>query len=113
MLEVAAPRIQIKASTVYGAIYALESLVQLLDAGANSINGTVIYDKPRFAFRATMIDTARHWYPIPAIKQHLDAMSAVKMNVMHWHVVDSQSFPFVSERVPVLSSDGAWDQNHV
>eukprot|EP00729_Bicosta_minor_P023913 gene23913-4435_t len=113
VLEVAAPRIQIKASTVYGAIYALESLVQLLDAGANSINGTVIYDKPRFAFRATMIDTARHWYPIPAIKQHLDAMSAVKMNVMHWHVVDSQSFPFVSERVPVLSSDGAWDQNHV
>ena len=30
-------------------------------------------------------------YPMPAIKQHLDAMGAVKMNVMHWHVVDSQA----------------------
>lgn len=111
-LHVAAPRIQITAATVYGAIYALESLSQLLDL-AGCINATFVDDKPRFAFRATMIDTARHWYAIPAIKQHLDAMAAVKMNVMHWHVVDSQSFPFVSGHVPALSRGGAWQPDHV
>lgn len=112
-LLVAAPRIRIEAATVYGAIYALESLSQLMDTEEGSINSTNIYDKPRFAYRATMIDTARHWYPLPAIKQHLDAMSTVKMNVLHWHVVDSQSFPFVSEHLPVLSATGSWQADHV
>ena len=112
VMNIAAPRISITASTVYGAMYALESLSQLLDANGN-INSTLIHDKPRFAFRATMIDTARHWYPISSIKQHLDAMSSVKMNVLHWHIVDSQSFPFVSKHVPVLSTDGAWQPDHV
>ena len=62
-LRVAAPRIRITAATVYGAIYALESLSQLLDAAAGdvTVNATLVVDKPRFAFRATMIDTARHW----------------------------------------------------
>ena len=35
-LHVVAPRIQITAATVYGAIYALESLSQLLDAEAEA-----------------------------------------------------------------------------
>ena len=33
-----------------------------------------------------MIDTARHFYPLEFILQHLDSMAAVKMNVLHWHV---------------------------
>ena len=94
ILSVDAPRIQITANTVYGAIYALESLSQLLDAKNNCIQKTIIMDTPRFSFRATMIDTARHWYPIPIILQHLDAMSSVKMNVLHWHIVSVSKILF-------------------
>ena len=57
ILTVAAPRVKIRAATVYGAIYALESLAQLVDydAAPGQITGTTIVDSPRFAFRATMV----------------------------------------------------------
>ena len=66
-LTVTSPSIQIESENAFGAIYALESLSQLVDDNL-AINGTVITDHPRFAFRATMIDTSRHFYPLVALK---------------------------------------------
>lgn len=45
-----------------------------------AVTAAVVHDKPRFPFRATIIDTSRHYYSVEAILEHLDAMSAVKMN---------------------------------
>ena len=81
-LTIAAPRAKIEANSVYGAMHGLESFSQLVDRGS-LVNGTVITDKPRYAFRAVMIDTARHFYHKQVIFQHLDAMSYAKMNVLH------------------------------
>lgn len=55
-----------------------------------------------------MIDTARRYLPVENILKHLDAMSCVKMNLLHWHIVDSQSWPYVSVAFPVLSEHGAF-----
>lgn len=79
VLKVAAPRVSLTASTVYGALRGLESFSQLVHKGS-VINATTITDRPRFHFRATMIDTSRHWYPVTVILQHLDAMSYSKFN---------------------------------
>ena len=53
-----------------------------------------INDAPRFPHRGLMIDTARHFEPVAAIKGIVDSLPYAKLNVLHWHMSDSQSFPF-------------------
>ncbi|EFN52781.1 hypothetical protein CHLNCDRAFT_58755 [Chlorella variabilis] len=67
-----------------------------------------IYDAPRFRYRGLLIDTARHFLPISVIKEHLDAMAMVKMNCLHWHLTDDESFPWLSEELPELAGKGAF-----
>ena len=97
---------------MYGALNGLETLSQLVDRGT-FVNGTTIQDHPRYQFRATMIDTSRHYYPVEVILQHLDAMAYTKFNVLHWHMVDSVSFPYQSSAFPEMSRAGAWRPDHV
>jgi hypothetical protein len=44
------------------------------------------------------VDTARHWLPPAALRNLLDGMAAVRLNVLHWHVSDAQSFPLALPR---------------
>jgi hexosaminidase len=55
-----------------------------------------------------MIDTARHYLPVKKILSILKAMSYIKLNVLHWHVIDAQSFPYVVPSVPELSQKGSY-----
>jgi hypothetical protein len=66
-----------------------------------------IEDWPRFPWRGFLIDTARHFLPVALMLRHLDAMAASKLNVLHWHLTDWQSFPFASEKLPRLAEAGA------
>ncbi|XP_018019404.1 beta-hexosaminidase subunit beta isoform X2 [Hyalella azteca] len=106
----------IVAVSVWGILRGLESLSQLLipaGDGTYFVYATQIMDFPRFSHRGFMIDTARHFLPMNKIKEMLDLMSMNKYNVLHWHIVDDQSFPYVSDVYPDLSTMGAWDSNRV
>ncbi|EEB95839.1 hypothetical protein MPER_05131, partial [Moniliophthora perniciosa FA553] len=50
----------------------------------------------------------RNYYPVADIKRTLDAMSLVKLNTFHWHVVDSQSFPLQVPGFTELADKGAY-----
>ena len=100
--------IKIEAKTVYGALYGIESLSQLVmydyDKQRYVISATPIRisDSPRYKHRGMLLDTARHFQPIPFIQRVVDSLSYAKYNVLHWHVVDTQSFPFESKTYPKL-----------
>ncbi len=94
-----------------GAMHGLETLVQLAtnESGACVLPSVTIHDTPRFRWRGFMLDTSRHFEPVPVVERMLDGMAAAKMNVFHWHLSDDQSFRAESRKFPRLtevSSEG-------
>ena len=100
---------QISAKTVWGALRALDTFSQMLDnVGANQFRLPLgkISDAPRFSWRGLMLDSSRHFLSVRSLMQTLDSMELNKLNVLHWHVVDDQAFPFVSRSFPQLHLKG-------
>ena len=95
----------IRSHSVWGAVRALETFSQLVWQRQRYfvINASRIVDWPEFSYRGLMLDTARHFIPLKALLDNLDAMSYNKFNVFHWHIVDDQSFPFESKVFPNLT----------
>ncbi|KAI8563772.1 hypothetical protein RHMOL_Rhmol03G0134700 [Rhododendron molle] len=96
------------ANSVYGALRGLETFSQLCtyDYETKSIHiykaPWYVRDRPRFAFRGLLLDTSRHYYPVDVIKQIIESMSYAKLNVLHWHIIDEESFPLEVPTYPKL-----------
>ncbi|KAH9950692.1 N-acetylhexosaminidase [Amylocystis lapponica] len=67
-----------------------------------------IVDKPAYPYRGLLLDTARNYFPVADLLRTFDAMSLVKLNQFHWHVVDSQSFPLIVPGYEELAKYGAY-----
>jgi hexosaminidase len=104
-LTITSDGIALQAATDIGALRGLETFLQLLTLDENGVTvpEIAIYDQPRFPWRGLMIDSSRHFMPVEMVKRNLDGMAAVKLNVLHWHLVDDQGF-----RVETL----AWPKLH-
>jgi hexosaminidase len=70
--------------------------------GGFAIPAMTIDDAPRFAWRGLMIDVARHFYSLSALKRQIDAMERVKLNVLHLHLSDNEGFRVESRLYPKL-----------
>jgi len=105
--------IAITSKTIYGAIRALETLSQLIvydfDTATYKIENApwTISDSPMFVHRGLLIDTSRHFLPPITVMRVIDSLSYAKMNVLHWHIVDAQSFPLESKKFTNLWK-GSW-----
>jgi hexosaminidase len=110
-LTITSDGIALQAATDIGALRGLETFLQLLtlDENGATVPEITIYDEPRFPWRGLMIDSSRHFMPVAMVKRNLDGMAAVKLNVLHWHLVDDQGFRVESLAWPKLheqASDG-------
>jgi N-acetyl-beta-hexosaminidase len=94
-------RASLSAKTYVGIIRGLSTFEQLQKQKKIPIP-LVIFDKPRFVWRGLMLDVARHFIPISIIKQTINLMQLVKLNVLHLHLSDDQAFRLESKRFPRL-----------
>lgn len=109
VLEISDKHAKITATTTVGAMRGLETFLQLLEGDKDGFYfpAVSISDKPRFPWRGLMIDSARHFQPVEVLKRNLDAMAAVKMNVLHWHLTEDQGFRVESKRFSELHTMGS------
>jgi hexosaminidase len=117
-LDVGADGGVLRAPTPYGVLRGLETFLQLVEVADPAIAGTgqrasaraasiadlaaepvdfivpgvSIRDAPRFPWRGLLIDPGRHFLSLEVMKRNLDAMAAVKLNVLHWHLSEDQGF---------------------
>lgn len=108
-LDVTAEGIHLHAATVVGAMWGLQTLLQLVqsDGSRYFFPGVSIQDQPLYPWRGLMIDCSRHFVPIRKIKAIINGMAAVKLNVLHWHLSDDQGFRMQSKVFPLLTKDGS------
>jgi hexosaminidase len=108
-LKVSEKQIVLNAANTIGALRGLQTLIQLCDKDENGyyFPCVVIEDSPRFKWRGLMIDVARHFISYDEMKRNIDAMEAVKMNVLHWHLTDDEGFRVESKVFPLLHQKGS------
>ena len=116
-LRVTPEDIVVDASELAGVLYAFETLKQMLPpevygssrAKADWVVPAVsIVDEPRFAYRGTHLDVARHFFDVDEVKRYIDIMAAYKLNRFHFHLTDDQGWRVEIKAYPKLTEIGAW-----
>jgi len=108
-LEVTDSAAKLTAPNPLGILHGLQTILQLVQItpAGFSVPAVTIKDQPRFPWRGLMLDVSRHFLPLDVVKRNLDAMAAVKMNVLHWHLSDDQGFRVESKKFPKLQEMGS------
>ena len=117
-LEVTPDGVGIDGGDPSGVFYGCQALLQLLPAAvfrhARVIGvrwaapAVQILDSPRFTWRGTMLDVARHFMPKHDVLRFIDLMAMHRLNVLHLHLTDDQGWRLQIRRYPRLTEVGAW-----
>lgn len=101
--------VEIHAQTIWGAMHAFTTLQQLIISdgqGGLIIEQPVnIQDAPLYPYRGIMVDTGRNFISVKKILEQIDGLALSKMNVLHWHLDDAQSWPMQMSTYPEMTKD--------
>ncbi|MFI6029000.1 family 20 glycosylhydrolase [Amycolatopsis magusensis] len=118
-LTVSAQNVVLRANTAAGLFSGVQTLRQLFPAAIESTSvqpgpwtlpGATITDHPRFAYRSAMLDVARHFHPVDAVKKYIDQLALYKINYFHLHLADDQGWRIVIDSWPNLTTHGGSTQ---
>ncbi|MFK8267428.1 beta-N-acetylhexosaminidase [Capnocytophaga cynodegmi] len=105
-LSIGIDTIKIQSPTSMGLFYGLQTLRQLTNNG--KIHCAEISDKPKFRHRGLMIDCSRHFWSKEFIKKQIDAMTYLKLNRLHLHLVDGGGWRIEITKYPDLINKTAY-----
>jgi hexosaminidase len=109
--------VTISAARPAGLFYGIQTLRQMLPADIYrrapvqrtwALPAVSIADAPRFSWRGSHLDVARHFMPKEFVLKHIELLAQHKMNVFHWHLTDDQGWRIEIKRYPLLTQVGAW-----
>ncbi|MEU0562361.1 family 20 glycosylhydrolase [Dactylosporangium sp. NPDC006015] len=115
-LDVTAGGVVIRAQQPAGLFAGVQSLRQIMppqiearavQAGPWVIPGGQMIDQPRYAYRAAMLDVARHFFTVDQVKRYIDQLALYKMNHLHLHLTDDQGWRIEITGYPNLTGTGA------
>lgn len=68
--------------------------------------------QPRFEWRGFMLDESRHFFGKQKVKQYLDIMEKLRLNVFHWHLTNVPGWRIAIKRYPKLTTIAAQGNWH-
>lgn len=98
----AGKKIKVRAKTEQGMVWAMQTLAQLTDSLGRT-PAVEILDFPTTPIRGFMHDTGRNFIDIDLIKSHIDLLSAHKLNMFQWHLVDNPGWRIECRAYPELN----------
>lgn len=108
-ITASSPIITVTAKTRWGALHAFTTLQQIIisdGSGGLMVEQPVsIQDAPLYPYRGIMIDSGRNFITLPKIYEQIDGMALSKLNVLHWHIDDAQSWPIQMSTYPQMTKD--------
>jgi hexosaminidase len=108
-LDVDADGVSIRARTAAGLFYGVQTLRQLMPGdlrGPITVPGGRAVDRPRFGYRAVMLDVARHFFTVAQVERLIDLSTMYKVNYLHLHLTDDQGWRIAIDSWPRLASEG-------
>ncbi|MEM8488946.1 MAG: family 20 glycosylhydrolase [Bacteroidota bacterium] len=97
--------VSVRGASYAGVSMGLVTLLQLMDTNA-TLPKIRIQDRPATPYRSLMIDLARSWHDVSTIKSLITLCKWYKINYLHLHLTDDQSFTFPSTAFPQLATEG-------
>lgn len=113
-------RTSIEITSSQGGLHALETFSQLFFTHSKT-SGEVyspyapvsIFDSPDFEHRGLNLDISRNWIPPGDVMRTVEAMAATKLNQLHIHAADAQSWPLEIPAFPELAARGAYSPSQI
>jgi len=111
ILDIEPERILVSSTHPSGLFYGAMTLLQVFQSSYDNRSAVClnILDYPRFPHRGLLLDPARNFLSMEKVKQVLDAMARIKLNVLHFHLTDDQGWRIESKVFPKLHQVGGKD----